>query len=57
MIDAREAYRIGLVNEIVPAEDLFTRAEAILNAIAANAPIAVKFALDAVNKLRAADYV
>src|SRR6266704_1501837 len=50
MIDAQEAYRIGLVNEIVPAADLLTRAEAILNKIASNAPVAVKFSLEAVNK-------
>jgi len=50
MIDAREAYRIGLINEIVPADHLVARAEAILKSIAANAPIAVKFALDAVNR-------
>jgi enoyl-CoA hydratase/carnithine racemase len=50
MIDAQEAYRIGLVNEIVPAAELITRAEAILRKIATNAPIAVKFALEAVNK-------
>ena len=50
MISAQEAYRIGLVNEIVPAADLIPRAEAILKKIAANAPIAVKFALEAVNK-------
>jgi enoyl-CoA hydratase len=50
MIDAQEAYRIGLVNEIVPAADLITRAEAILKKIASNAPIAVKFALEAANK-------
>jgi enoyl-CoA hydratase/carnithine racemase len=50
MIDAQEAYRIGLVNEVIPAADLITRAEAILKQIFANAPIAVKFALEAVNK-------
>ena len=50
MISAQEAYRIGLVNEIVPAADLITRAEAILKKISANAPIAVKFALEAANK-------
>ena len=50
MISAQEAYRIGLVNEIVPAADLITRAEAILRKIASNAPIAVKFALEAANK-------
>ncbi|HUN95403.1 MAG TPA: enoyl-CoA hydratase-related protein [Bradyrhizobium sp.] len=50
MIGAQEACRIGLVNEIVPAADLVTRAEAILTKIASNAPIAVKFALEAANK-------
>ena len=50
MISAQEAYRIGLVNEIVPAADLITRAEAILNKIGSNAPVAIKFALEAANK-------
>jgi enoyl-CoA hydratase/carnithine racemase len=49
-ISAQEAYRIGLVNEIVPAADLIPRAEALLNTIASNAPVAVKFALEAANK-------
>ncbi len=50
MISAQEAYRIGLVNEIVAAADLITRAEAILKRIAFNAPIAVRLALEAANK-------
>ena len=50
MISAQEAYRIGLANEIVSAADLVRRAEAILKKIASNAPIAVKFALEAANK-------
>jgi enoyl-CoA hydratase/carnithine racemase len=50
MISAQEAYRIGLVNEVVPAIDLITRAEEILKKIASNAPIAVKLALEAANK-------
>jgi enoyl-CoA hydratase/carnithine racemase len=50
MITAQEAFRIGLVNEIVPAAELIARAEAILKKIAANAPIAVRLALEAVNK-------
>ena len=50
MIGAQEAYRIGLVNEIVPAAELITRAEAILKKIASNAPIAIKLALEAANK-------
>jgi enoyl-CoA hydratase len=49
-ISAQEAYRIGLVNEVVPAADLIGRAEAILKQIMANAPIAVKFSLAAANK-------
>jgi enoyl-CoA hydratase len=50
MISAQEAYRIGLVNEVVPAADLITRVEAILHQIFANAPIAVQYALEAVHK-------
>ena len=50
MIGAQEAYRIGLVNEVVPASGLIARAEAILQQIFGNSPIAVKFALEAVNK-------
>src|SRR2546427_7669689 len=49
-ISAQEAYRIGLVNEIAPAADLIPRAEAILQQIFANAPLAVKFSLEAVNQ-------
>jgi enoyl-CoA hydratase/carnithine racemase len=50
IIDAKEAYRIGLVNEVVPAAELIARAEAILKQIFANAPIAVRFSLEAVNR-------
>jgi len=50
MITAQEAYRIGLVNEVVTAADLIPRAEAILKEINSNAPLSIKFALEAVNK-------
>jgi enoyl-CoA hydratase/carnithine racemase len=50
IISAQEAYRIGLVNEVVPTADLITRAEAILKQILGNAPIAVRYSLEAVNK-------
>jgi enoyl-CoA hydratase len=50
VITAAEAYRIGLVNEVVNAEGLIARAESVLQQIFANAPLAVKFALEAVNK-------
>jgi enoyl-CoA hydratase/carnithine racemase len=49
-IGAQEAYRIGLVNEIVPRSELIPRAEAILAQIGANAPLAIRFSLEAVNK-------
>jgi enoyl-CoA hydratase/carnithine racemase len=50
MMTAQEAYRIGLVNEVVPATDLIPRAEAILKQIVANAPVAIRFSLEAVNR-------
>src|SRR5262245_2311911 len=50
MIDAQEAYRIGLVHEVVPAGYLIKRAVAIVKPIFPNAPLAVKVALDAVNE-------
>lgn len=49
-ISAQEAYRIGLVNEVVAAASLIDRAEKVLKQIMANAPIAVKFSLEATNK-------
>jgi enoyl-CoA hydratase/carnithine racemase len=49
-IAAPEAHRIGLVNEVVPAANLIARAETILKQIMANAPVAVKFSLQAANK-------
>lgn len=50
MISAKEALRIGLVNEVVPPERLLPRAEEIARAIAANAPIAVQQTLEAVHR-------
>ncbi|QPF95150.1 enoyl-CoA hydratase/isomerase family protein [Bradyrhizobium commune] len=49
-ISAHEAYRIGLVNEVVAGAGLIDRAETILKQIMANAPIAVKFSLEAANR-------
>src|SRR6516162_3431962 len=50
MISAQEAYRIGLVNEVVPATELIPRAEAIAAKIIANAPLAIQYAMEAVNR-------
>jgi len=49
MISAQEAHRIGLVNEVVPAAELIARAEAIAAKIIANAPLAIQYAMEAVN--------
>jgi enoyl-CoA hydratase/carnithine racemase len=50
MINAQEAHRIGLVNEVVPAGELIARAEAIAHKIIANGPLAVQYTMEAVNK-------
>jgi enoyl-CoA hydratase len=50
MITAQEAHRIGLVNEVTAPGDLIPRAEAIAQKIIANAPLAVQYAMEAVNK-------
>jgi enoyl-CoA hydratase len=50
MINAQEAHRIGLVNEVVAAAELIPRAEAVAAKIIANAPLAVQYAMEAVNK-------
>src|SRR2546421_8061182 len=49
MINAQEAQRIGLVNEVVAAAELIPRAEAIAQAIIKNAPLAIQYCLEAVN--------
>lgn len=46
-IDAKEAGRIGLVNKVVPAQDVMKTAEALAQRIIVNAPIAVEMAKNA----------
>jgi enoyl-CoA hydratase len=50
MVSALEAHRIGLVNEIVPADKLISRAEEIAAKIIANAPLAIQYCMEAVNQ-------
>jgi enoyl-CoA hydratase len=50
MVPAADALRIGLVNQVVPQPELLSTAEGIAKKIMANAPLAVKFCLDAVNR-------
>jgi enoyl-CoA hydratase len=49
-IDAQEAYRIGLVNKVVPAAKLMEKALELARRIAARPPLAVRYAKDAVNR-------
>ena len=48
-IKADEAYRIGLVNAVYPAEELMAQAEKMASGIAKNAPIAVRNCKKAIN--------
>ena len=47
-IDAAEALRLGLVDEVIPGGDLMTRARAVAESIAAMAPLAISAAIQAV---------
>ncbi|HEX6066870.1 MAG TPA: enoyl-CoA hydratase-related protein [Longimicrobiales bacterium] len=49
MIDAQEAYRIGLVNHVHPQAELLGAAEQLAKKIAANGPVAVALAIEAVD--------
>jgi enoyl-CoA hydratase len=49
MIDAQEALRIGLVNRVVPADQLLPECEQILATILENGPLAVRACLEAVD--------
>jgi enoyl-CoA hydratase len=50
VITAQEALRIGLVNEVTASAELIPRAEAIAQKIIANAPLAVQYTMEAVNR-------
>jgi len=46
-IGAQRAYEIGLVNHVVPADELLAKAKALLMSIVTKAPLAVAMSLDA----------
>jgi enoyl-CoA hydratase len=50
MIDAAEAYRIGLVNKVVPADQLLATANAMMQQMLANGPAALALCIEAVNR-------
>ena len=49
VIDANEAFRIGLVNKVVPAADLMNAARSMMKQMLANAPLALALCIEAVN--------
>lgn len=49
MIDAAEAFRIGLVNRVVPAEQLLPEAEKLVRTILENGPLAIQVCIEAVD--------
>jgi len=50
MIDAPEAFRIGLVNRVVPAGELLGAARAMLGQVLANGPLATALCIEAVDR-------
>jgi enoyl-CoA hydratase len=49
MIDAQEAFRIGLVNRVYKQDELLIKATEMANKIASKAPMAIKLAVKAIN--------
>lgn len=49
-IDAAEAFRIGLVNRVVPGADLITTATQMVGQMLANAPLALSTCIEMVNR-------
>jgi enoyl-CoA hydratase len=49
MVDAQEAFRIGLVNRVFPRDRLLAEAEALLRRMLANAPVSLRLTLESVN--------
>ncbi len=49
-ITASQAHAIGLVNRVVPSAELMNTARALAMELAAQAPVAIKYAIDAINK-------
>jgi enoyl-CoA hydratase len=55
-IDAQEAWRLGLINYVVPQDQLIAKAEELAGAIAANGPVAVRKIKEAVRRCSGRPY-
>jgi enoyl-CoA hydratase/carnithine racemase len=49
-VSAQDALAMGLINRVVPAADLMKEARALAAELAAKAPVAIQYALDAINR-------
>ena len=50
-IDAQRAYAVGLINRVVPAEQLMSTAIALAEAILANGPLAVRLSKQLIDEV------
>lgn len=50
IVESKEAQEIGLVNKVVPLSNLQAEAEAMAKEIIKNAPLALEYAIEAINK-------
>ena len=49
-ITAQDAYRLGLVNRVVPAADLESEVRALANLLASKPPVAMRYIIEAVHR-------
>lgn len=50
IIDSKEAHEIGLVNKVVPQGELLVTAENLAKEIIVNAPLAIEYAIESINR-------
>jgi len=49
MVDAHEAYRLGIINQVVPQEELIDEAKKLAKSLMKVGPLANRYALEAIN--------
>ena len=54
-LDAAEAYRIGLINEVTAADDFLTRVDEVLSGLLGKGPVALRLGKEAVHKAMDSD--
>jgi enoyl-CoA hydratase len=56
IINATEAYRLGLVNQIYPINELISKTEEFVNLVLSKAPLAIKASVKAIHSVENLDY-